>query len=629
MKKQALLILLMTFLSSGIAAAQQPQRLTPEQVQALRARYPQEWERKIPEGTRLAAMKAEYDHRLDLIPAKDLEDKSAIPLWFRAYLRDKHPELPTSGPYQYPRWANRLLGWMLMHPDLVTPPSSGADPADPQKPKKTKGGKIAAAGPNINVTGDVAPLPPERNSESSIAAWNVHPGIMIAAANDITFLAQRQFYSGDIGLTWNRTQLPMPSGTAFESDPSVAWAVDGTAWSSTIDIDSSGNGKIDVYKSTDRGATWTFVKTVSTDSNNDKEQMWIDTSGISPYRDNIYVAWDVPGSGMRFARSTDKGATWSSVTTISTASAIGASLTTDIGGHVYVAWQDVASQSLQITKSTDGGATFGSATKIATTTGKFDVGVPAQCVRRALIYPVLAADRSSGPNRGLLYATWTDRSGTSDPGCTITSTSNANVFFSVSQNDSTTWATPVIVHNDPAQTDHFNQWMDVDQNNGAISIIFYSTRDDPVVVPPPPAPATGRTKTNVYYVASVDGGTTWGDEFAVTTAQSNETAAGADPFGNQYGDYNGLVAIDIANAYAHPVWTDRRAGVPSGFEQIFTAQVTRGGGTGPITCSTITPIAPIDINRLILYWTLLLLPAAFGIWLAYRSQKRKLTDTSR
>src|ERR1700730_10828368 len=108
MKRAPLFIAWMT-LWCVVAFSQQPQRLTADQEQAVRVRYPQVWERKIAEGTKVAAMKAEYDHRLELIPASDLEDKQPLPLWFRAYLRDKHPDLPTSGPYQYPRVAERIL----------------------------------------------------------------------------------------------------------------------------------------------------------------------------------------------------------------------------------------------------------------------------------------------------------------------------------------------------------------------------------------------------------------------------------------------------------------------------------------------------------------------------------------
>jgi hypothetical protein len=104
--------------------------------------------------------------------------------------------------------------------------------------------------------------------------------------------------------------------------------------------------------------------------------------------------------------------------------------------------------------------------------------------------------------------------------------------------------------------------LDVDPDNGAIHVIFYDTRDDP-----------DRKKTHVYYIRSDDGGNTWKDETRVTTASTDETGIPAD-LGNQYGDYNGLVAY---RTVAHPVWTDRRAGVPGNKEQIFTAKIGAGG----------------------------------------------------
>jgi hypothetical protein len=100
--------------------------------------------------------------------------------------------------------------------------------------------------------------------------------------------------------------------------------------------------------------------------------------------------------------------------------------------------------------------------------------------------------------------------------------------------------------------------MDVDPDDGTIHVAFYDTRD-----------SANRVQTHLYYIASKDGGNNWINETRVTTAPTDETAAGADS-GNQYGDYNGLVAYRNA---VHPSWTDRRAGVPGGREQIFTARL--------------------------------------------------------
>jgi hypothetical protein len=94
-----------------------------------RSPYPPEWERKVPNGTRLDRLRRQLDEEFDLLPEADLEDQSPLPIWFRVYLRKQHPDLPVTGPAQYPRTANRILQWMLEHPDaeeLPAPPGPGA-----------------------------------------------------------------------------------------------------------------------------------------------------------------------------------------------------------------------------------------------------------------------------------------------------------------------------------------------------------------------------------------------------------------------------------------------------------------------------------------------------------------------
>ncbi|MGI8613417.1 MAG: hypothetical protein ACR2KL_05660 [Nocardioidaceae bacterium] len=56
----------------------------------------------------------------------------------------------------------------------------------------------------------------------------------------------------------------------------------------------------------------------------------------------------------------------------------------------------------------------------------------------------------------------------------------------------------------------------------------------------------------------------------VTTAPTDERAPGADA-GNQYGDYEGL---DAYAGHIHPVWTDRRPGLPNRLdEEVFSARL--------------------------------------------------------
>ena len=94
----------------------QASSLVREQGHSL---YPAKWEVAIRPGSKLKMVAEELDKEIDVLPRKDLEDRSPLPVWFRVYLRKTFPDLPTSGPYQYPRTANRILQQLLDNPDEV------------------------------------------------------------------------------------------------------------------------------------------------------------------------------------------------------------------------------------------------------------------------------------------------------------------------------------------------------------------------------------------------------------------------------------------------------------------------------------------------------------------------------
>ena len=77
--------------------------------------------------------------------------------------------------------------------------------------------------------------------------------------------------------------------------------------------------------------------------------------------------------------------------------------------------------------------------------------------------------------------------------------------------------------------DQFNQKLAVDPKTGMLGLTYYRTGS-----------GTERTKTNLMFRFSTDAGGTWSKATQVTSASTDETAAGYDP--NQYGDYNGLSA---------------------------------------------------------------------------------------
>ena len=230
-------------------------------------------------------------------------------------------------------------------------------------------------------------------------------------------------------------------------------------------------------------------------------------------------------------------------------------------GEVYVAWHDVQNNALLVNSSFDGGATFGQPVTISPTVVAFDDGIPAMASRRALLYPACDVDRSSHANRGTLYCSWMDET----PG------SGTDIFVARSTDRGASWSTtPVRVNDDPTDVrkDQFNQWLSVDPVTGSVNLSWNDARNDPADI-----------KTDIFFSQSTNGGLSFAANVKVTTAMSDESAA--NPFadaGNQYGDYEGIVAFDGS---IHPIWTDGRfdattdpvTGLPMG-EEIFTAAIT-------------------------------------------------------
>ena len=234
---------------------------------------------------------------------------------------------------------------------------------------------------------------------------------------------------------------------------------------------------------------------------------------------------------------------------------------------MYVAWNDYNAQAITFNRSFDGGETWGTPVVISNNTLSFQDAIPAISFRGALLYPACDADRSGGAHNGRLYCTWMD----------VTPQGVTDIYASFSDNGGANWA-PRRSITDPFGflVDRFYPWLSVDQTNGVVSVSFYDTRNDAT---------TSRYMTDVYFTQSTDGGSTWRTpNTRVTSVSSNEHdcnglfPCAAIDYGNQYGDYEGLVSYA---GISHPIWTDSRnnrqpaAGCSTQLkmEEVFTATV--------------------------------------------------------
>jgi hypothetical protein len=440
---------------------------------------------------------------------------------------------------------------------------------------------------NVDVSNECGP-----QSETYLTLNPNSPHQLTGGANEIFRLPMRAFFSSDGGTSWGGVDVPLPpplsgtNDTRFGSDPTLAVDTRGNVFYGFIVVFFSANfggingTELAVARSSDGGSTWPSLTQFSFEPGenhfNDKPMITVDGSRGSRFQDNVYIAWDAAfggssGGGIRVGRSTDHGASFAvnrADTPSGPGTSIGAVPFVGPEGTLYVAWNDFSADVIAVNRSVDGGVTWDAQRTIAPKVIPFDIGIPAESFRRALVYPACDTDRSRGPNRGRLYCSWMDRN----------AAGTTSVFLSFSDDAGAGWSVPASVGHQVPGTDRFNQWLSVDPGTGDVTASYYDTQND----------LTGqRFMTDVYLSRSTDGSATWLPDVRVTTQSSNEhDCNGLFPcpsidYGNQQGDYEGLVTF---GGVSHPIWTDsrrntERAGDPTCargrglMEEVFTATV--------------------------------------------------------
>ena len=172
--------------------------------------------------------------------------------------------------------------------------------------------------------------------------------------------------------------------------------------------------------------------------------------------------------------------------------------------------------------------------------------------------PDPGVDRSGGPDHGSIYVTWSD-----------TRNGDRDVFVVASRDGGATWSEPLRVHSDPVGNgkDQFYPYIAVEPRNGAVNILFMDRRDD----------TADETWSVAYLARSTDGGRTFVDRPIATepTNPSWVTGGGAEQSASSalasYGDYHGITHTSDG---VLPVWQDGRAATATqGYSDIFQCRI--------------------------------------------------------
>jgi hypothetical protein len=346
--------------------------------------------------------------------------------------------------------------------DLVTPAQSVVVPNQLLSPSNE---------PDVRVFPSSNP-----QTENSIAVNHANPQqLMISTNGTATSTGQTWFFSTNGGANWFGSETA-PNNSANLGDPVALFNYSGAiAYWVTLRSPSG----IGICRTTNLGTTWTTM--VNADLNNssgdDKEHAMADLSGVYP--NNVYIAWTdfnvvQIGSRVVVARSTDNGTTWSARSTLSTGNDAGqgVNLATGPNGEVYCAMASYTNGNLpeggiRFARSTDGGATWSAAGLAFTISGirTSSQGIAAFGNTRVNSFPSMGVDRSSGSRRGWIYVTYADRN-----------TGDADVYLRRSTDGGTSWSAAIRVNGDVVGNGK-QQWFPsiaVDPANGNLSIGYYS-----------------------------------------------------------------------------------------------------------------------------------------------------------
>ncbi len=235
--------------------------------------------------------------------------------------------------------------------------------------------------------------------------------------------------STDGGVTWLRGYLPNLTAAAdggpytAASDASVAYDPKHGVWMVSA-LPLSGPAALTVSRSFD-GINWLSPVVTNTGSGSvDKNWIACDVIATSPFYGNCYQEWDNPNSGaIKMSVSTDGGATWGTATTVTGANGLGGQPVVQPSGTLVVPFESNGGK-IQYFRSTNGGASYTTVGTIATISSHTD----AAGIRSG---PLPSAEEDAA---GKLYVVWQDcrfRTGCKENDIVMSTSTNGTTWSAI------------------------------------------------------------------------------------------------------------------------------------------------------------------------------------------------------
>ncbi len=398
--------------------------------------------------------------------------------------------------------------------------------------------------------------------ETVVVNYNDHNGNNYSGAS----------FSTDGGSTFTQISPPPFANGHGENlgDPIVIFNSKLNMWfAGDLAVGCGGQG-IGMWASND-GQTWTTGPCAHSNSQDDRESMWVDNNPQSSKYGRMYISYNDfnRGSGALFVIHSDDGATWSAPVQLSsgfirdvqiTGTPPGPTATAVYTSPVFVAAMDeggggLAQRQNIMYRSLDGGTTWTSSTMGP----RFNAVGDSTCGYFAKVNPIWRhmgwGEPAVGPNGIVHYVYAGQGQASNDKG---------DIYYVRSTDNGVTWSSPIKL-NDDTGGQYKTQWMPSMSVNysqfslrqpAKVTVSWYDRRSATSACNTVTDPGCSYER---YGVQSTDNGATWAPNFAIST-QLIQQPAQNDPGvqGCYAGDYDYSTAL---NNTAFVTWTDGRVSV--------------------------------------------------------------------